>query len=81
MFNISALVFNLQEPITVTKDGKLLQLRGGMTKDSTDKMPIIIYESLIKQISEGSCYDMTNMRVQRYLDKRTLKMSLTFFIF
>ena len=60
------LVFNLQEPTTVVKDGKPLQLRRGMIKDSTDKMPIIIFEPLIEQISEGSCYDMyymTNMLV------------------
>ena len=70
------LVFNLQEPTTVVKDGKPLQLSSAMIKDSTDKMPIIIFESLIKQISEGSCYDMTKMRVQRYLDERTLKVTL-----
>ena len=40
-------------------------------------MPIIIFESLIEQISEGSCYDMTNMRVQRYLDEQILKMTIT----
>ena len=39
-------------------------------------MPIIILESLIEQISEGSCYDMTNMRGQSYLDKRILKTTL-----
>ena len=66
-------MFNLQEPTTVVKDGKSLRLRRGMIKDSTNKMPIIIFESLIEQISEGSCYDMTNMRVQRDLDERILK--------
>ena len=55
------------------KDDKPLRLSRGMIKDSTDKMPIIIFESLIEQISEGSCYDMTNMRVQRDLDERILK--------
>ena len=47
-----------------------------MLKNSTDKMPTIIFESLIEQISEGSCYDMKNMQVQRYLDERILKTTL-----
>ena len=44
-----------------------------MIKGSTDKIPIVIFESLIEQISDGSCWDMTNMQVQRYLDEQTLK--------
>ena len=47
-----------------------------MINDSTDKMPTIIFESLIEQISEGSCYDMKNMQVQGYLDERILKTTL-----
>ena len=66
-------MFNLQEPTTVVKDGKPLSLRRGMIKDSTNKMPIKIFESLIEQISEGSCYNMRNMWVQRYLDELILK--------
>ena len=74
--NISVLVFNLQEPTTVVKDGKPLWLTRGITKDNTDKMPIIFFESLIEQISEGSCYDMTDMWVQRYLDERILRTTI-----
>ena len=48
-----------------------------MTKDSSDKMPIIICKLLIKQMSEESCYNMTNMHIQRYLDERILKITLT----
>ena len=44
-----------------------------MIKGSTDKIPIVIFESLIEQISDGSCWDITNMQVQRYLDEQTLK--------
>ena len=47
-----------------------------MIRDSTDKMPIIICELLIEQMSEESCYNMTNMQVQRYLDERILKTTL-----
>ena len=72
------LLFNLQEePTTAVKDDKPLRLRRGMTKDSTDKMPIITFESLTEQISEGSYYDMTNIRVQRYVDERILKTTVT----
>ena len=75
--DISMLAFNLQEPTTVVKDVKPLRLRIGVIKDSTDKIPIIIFESLIAQISERSCCDMTNMPVQRYLDGRILKTNAT----
>ena len=47
-----------------------------MTKDSTNKMPIINCELLIEQMSEKSCYNMTNMQVQRYLDEGILKTTL-----
>ena len=50
-------------------------------KDSTDKMSIAIFESLIEKISEGICYDMTMIRVQRYLDKRILKTTITSEVF
>ena len=60
------------------KDGKPLRLRKGMIKDSTDKIQIIIFESLIEQISEICCYNMTKMRVQRYLDERIMKANVTY---
>ena len=60
------------------KDGKPLRLRKGMIKDSTDKIPIIIFESLIEQMSEICCYNMTKMRVQRYLDERIMKANVTY---
>ena len=76
--DISVLVFNLQKPTTVVKDGKPLQMKKGMIKGSTNKMPIVIFESLIEQISYGSCYAMTtNKQVQRYLDEQTPKITLT----
>ena len=52
-----------------------------MIKDSTDMMSIIIFESLIERISEGSCYDMTKMRVKGNLDKRILKTTITSEVF
>ena len=52
-----------------------------MIKDSTDKMSIVIFESLIEKISEGICYDMTMIRVQRYLDKRILNTTITSEVF
>ena len=54
--DISVLVFNLQELTTVVKDGKPLRLRRGMIKDSSDKMPIIIFESLIEQKEIGTTW-------------------------
>ena len=48
-----------------------------MIKGSNDKMPLIICELLITQMSEESCYNMTNMQPQRYLNERILKTTLT----
>ena len=48
-----------------------------MIKDSNDKLPLIICELLITQMSEESCYSMTNMQPQRYLNERILKTTLT----
>ena len=44
-----------KKPTTVEKDGKPLQIMKGMIKGSTDKIPIVIFESLTEQISDGSC--------------------------
>ena len=48
-----------------------------MIKDSNDKMPLIICELLIRKMWEESCYNMTNMQPQRYLNERILKTTLT----
>ena len=52
--DISVPVFNLQELTTVVKDGKPLRLRRDMIKNNSDKMPIIIFESLIEQKEIGT---------------------------
>ena len=70
-------MFNLQKPTTVVKDVNPLQIRKALKKRSTYKMSIVIFESLIEQISYKSCYGMTNLPVQRYLDERTLITTLT----
>lgn len=51
------------------KDGKDLRLWKNMIKDSTDKMTVVIFELLIEKVRDGSCYDFTNMIVERYLDE------------
>ena len=32
-----------------------------------------MFESLIEKVTDVSCYNFTNMRVQRYLDEQVLK--------
>ena len=49
--DINALVFNLEEVVTIMKDNKTLRLRKGMIKDSADKMAV---KSLIDKESDGS---------------------------
>lgn len=78
--DITTLVFNLEEPVTVMKDGKDLRLWKNMIKDSTDKMTVVIFELLIEKVRDGSCYDFTNMIVERYLDEWVLKTTLTTWI-
>ena len=65
--DLNALVFNLEEVVTIMKNNKTLRLRKGMIKDSSDKMAA---KSLIEKESDGSCYDFANMRKRRYLDER-----------
>ena len=35
-----------------------------MIKDSTDKMTVVIFESLTEKVIDGSCYGFVNVRVQ-----------------
>ena len=67
----------LPKEFPIVKDGKPLRLRRGMIKESIDKMPIIICKLLIEQMLEESCYNMTDMQVQRYPDERILETTLT----
>ena len=53
-----------------------MRLKEGMAKDSTDKMAIVTYESLIEKVSDGNHYNFANVRVQIYLDERVLKTTL-----
>ena len=71
--NTSVLVFNLQEEITVTENDKDLQLQKAIFKDNTDKISGVFFESAIKKISEGTCYNSTKMRVQKYQAGPVLK--------
>lgn len=73
IFSVSVLVFNLQEKITVKKDGKGLRLRKVILKDNTDKISALLFALTIYKVSDGTCYNLTRMRVKKYHDERVLK--------
>ena len=45
---MTALAFNLEQPVTVMKDGKELRFTKSMIKDSTNEMAVLTSESLIE---------------------------------
>ena len=73
IFSVSVLVFNLQEQITVKKDGKGLWLRKVILKDNADKISGLLFVLTIYKVSDGSCYNLIRMRVKKCQHKRVLK--------
>lgn len=49
-----------------------------MIKDSTDKMTVVIFESLTEKVIDGSCYGFVNVRVQGWFDELVLKNNFNY---
>ena len=49
-----------------------------MIKDSTDKMTVVIFESLTEKVIDGSCYSFVNVRVQGWFDELVLKNNFNY---
>ena len=42
-------------------------------KDNTGSMPLTFYNELTQQLKEGKCYEITEVRITKYVTQRLLK--------
>ena len=74
IINVKGTKFNLEETNQkVCKNGKILQLRKAMFKDSTDCIPIIFFDKNVSNISEAKSYQIINVCVSLFQAQRVLK--------
>ena len=59
------------------KDGKPLRLRKGIIKDETGSMEIVLFSSLVDEVSNNTSYDFKEMRVQKFMNECILKLTET----
>ena len=59
------------------KDGKPLRLRKGIIKDETGSMEIVLFSSLVDEVSNNTSYDFKKMRVQKFMNECILKLTET----
>ena len=55
------------------KDGKALRIRKGMTKNETGCTEIVLFSSLVDEVSNNTSYDFKKMRVQKVMNHHILK--------
>ena len=78
MINVKGTIFNLEEAEqNVCKNGKMLQLRKEVFKDSTDCIPITFFDKNVSKISEEKGYQITNIRASLFQAQRILKTTET----
>ena len=65
--DVTGLVYDLQTKAEHEKDGKPLRIRKGMTKDETGSIEIVLFSSLVEEVSNNTCYDFKKMRVQKFM--------------
>ena len=75
--NVTGLVYNLQKEAEHEKDGKPLRIRRGMIKDETRTIEIVLFSSLVDEVSNNTPYDFKKMRVQKFMNDRILKSTET----
>ena len=54
--DVTGLVYNLQTEVEHDKDGKSLLFRKGMIKDETRSIEIVIFSSLVDEVSNNISY-------------------------
>ena len=71
--DVTGLVYNLQTEAEHEKDGKPLRIRKGMIKDETGSIGIVLFSSLVDEVSNNTSYDFKKMKVQKFMNNRILK--------
>ena len=55
------------------KGNKLHNSKKALLKDNTGVMLITFYNKLTKQLKEGTCYEIIEVRITKYMTQRLLK--------
>ena len=71
--DVIGLVYNLQ----TEKDGKPLCIRKRMIKNETGSIEIVLFSSLVDEVSNNTSYDFKKMRIQKFMNDRILKSTET----
>ena len=75
--DVTALVYNLPTEAKQEKDGKPLRIRKGMIKDETESIEIVLFSSLVDEVSNNTHYDFKKMIVQKFINDRILNSTET----
>ena len=75
--DVSGLICNLQQETTTEKDGKPLRIRKAIIKDETRNMEIVFFSDILDEVKNSLCYNLTKVRVQKFMDNRILKTTET----
>ena len=67
------MLYNLKTEAEHGKDGKPLPIQKEVIKDETGNIEIVLFSSLIDEVSSNTSYDFTKMRVQKFMNDRILK--------
>ena len=73
MVSVKGIVFNIGALETTSKDNKILEFEKLSLKDNTSSMPITFYNELTQQLKEEKCYEITEVRITKYVTQRLLK--------
>ena len=73
MVNIKGIVYNIRDLETTSKGNKLLEFKKASLKDNTGSMPITFYNELTKQLKEGKCYEIIEVKITKCMTQRLLK--------
>ena len=78
IINVKRTIFNLEETEQkACKNSKRLQIRKEIFKDSTDCIPMTIFDNHLSKTSEAKGYQATNVRVSLFQVQRILKTKET----
>ena len=75
--DVTSLVGNLQTEAEQEKDGKTLRIRKEMIKGETGSIEIVLFHSLVDEVSNNTSYEFKKMRVQKFMNDRILRLTET----
>ena len=74
--DITGLLHNLKQETATEKDEKQLRIRKGFIKDEIGSTDIFFFSD-IDEVKNNSCYNVTKLRIQKFMDNRILKTTQT----